>query len=105
MQGNTQFVGRWSKLPEGFAQKSREYFVKNFDQTLKFVREAEENIPANLWIPLDDQAKKDYQVQTRRIRIAFRDDHVYDGKMLTLLRKIRCKKDPTLAECTSPDAE
>ncbi|MGB3623135.1 hypothetical protein FT643_14880 [Ketobacter sp. MCCC 1A13808] len=105
MQGNTQFVGRTSKLPEGFAQKSREYFVKNFDQTLKFVREAEEKIPKDLWIPLGEQAQKDYRVQTRQIRISFRDDNIYDAKMLTLLRKIRCKKDATLAECTSPDAE
>lgn len=105
MQGNIQFVARSSKLPENFAQKSREYFVKNFDATLKFVREAEKNIPEDLWIPLDSKGQEEYQTQTRQIRLSFRDQDVYDPKMLTLLRKIRCKKDPTLAECTDPNAE
>lgn len=105
MQGNVQFVGRWSKLPEGFAQKSREYFAKNFDDTLKLVREAEENIPKDLWIPMTAQRIEEYQTQTRQIRLSFRERDVYDAKMLTLLRKVRCKKDATLAECTDPNAE
>ncbi|MCG8534262.1 MAG: DUF6091 family protein [Pseudomonadales bacterium] len=105
MQGNIQFVARWDKLPEGFAQKSREYFVKNFDQSLKFVREAEEKIPKDLWIPMTADRQEEYQTQTRQIRLAFRERDVYDAKMLTLLRKIRCKKDATLAECTDPNAE
>lgn len=105
MQGNMQFVARWSKLPEGFAQKSREFFVQNFDQTLKTVREAEEKIPKDLWIPLDAQGVEEYNTQTRQIRLSFREQNVYDAKMLTLLRKIRCKKEPTRAECTDPNAE
>ena len=105
MQGNVQFVARSSKLPEGFAQKSREYFIKNFDETLKFVRDAEQKIPEELWITLDSQGQEEYQAQTREIRLSFREQDVYDPKMLTLLRKIRCKKDPTLAECTDPNAE
>ena len=105
MQGNSQFIARWSKLPEGFTQKSREYFMKNFDATLKFVREAEDNIPKELWIPLVDDKREEYQQQTRSMRIAFRDKDIYDAKMLTLLRKVRCKKDATRAECTAADAE
>lgn len=105
MQGNVQFVARSSKLPEGFAQKSREYFVQHFDDSLKMVRDAEKNIPKDLWIPMTPERQKEYNTQTRQIRIAFRDDNVYDGKMLTLLRKVRCKQDPTLAECTSSNAE
>lgn len=105
LQGNSQYIARWNKLPEGFAQKSREYFMKNFDDTLKFVREAEANIPQDLWIPLAEDKREEYQQTTRSMRISFRDRDLYDGKMLTLLRKIRCKKDATLAECTAPDAE
>lgn len=105
MQGNIQFVARSSKLPDGFAQKSREYFVKNFDQTLKTIKDAEEKIPKDLWIPLVEKGREDYHTKTRQIRLAFRDQNVYDAEMLTLLRKVRCKKEPTLAECTDPNAE
>jgi hypothetical protein len=105
MQGNTQYVARWSKLPEGFAQKSREYFIRNFDQSLELIQSAEKNIPDNLWIPLDESKREEYESQTRQLRLSFRDSNIYDGKMLTLLRKIRCKMDATLAECTAKDAE
>lgn len=105
LQGNSQYVARWSKLPEGFAQKSREYFIKNFDQSLEFIRTAEDNIPKNLWIPLREDKRAEYNAQTRQLRLAFRDSDIYDTKMLTLLRKIRCKIDGARAECTSPDAE
>lgn len=105
VQGSSQFVGRWSKFPEGFAQKSREYFIKNFDQSLVAIRDAEDNIPKNLWIPLAEDKRAEYNAQTRKIRLSFRENDVYDAKMLTLLRKVRCNKDATRAECTDPNAE
>lgn len=105
VQGILQFVARADKLPEGFAQKSREYFVANFDASLNLIRTAEKNIPEKWWIPLPPERKDEYDLQTRNVRLAFRDQDIYDGKMLTLLRKIRCKQDGTLAECTAKDAE
>lgn len=105
LQGNGQYIARWEKLPEGFAQKSREHFMKNFDASLKMVRDAEDGIPKDLWIPLAEDKRDEYQSTTRQMRISFRDKDLYDGKMLTLLRKVRCKKNATLAECTAADAE
>lgn len=105
VQGNVQFVARSSALPEGFAQKSREYFAGNFDASIEFIREAEENIPKKWWIPIPEGREPELHAQTRKVRLAFRDQGVYDPKMLTLLRKIRCKKEPTRAECTSKNAE
>lgn len=105
VQANNQFVARWSKLPEGFAQKSREYFINNFDKNLAMIHSAEQKIPKDLWIPLPDSRKDEYDQQTRSIRVAFRDKNIYDAKMLTLLRKVRCQVDGTLAECTAQGAE
>ena len=105
VQGNIQFIARSSALPEGFAQKSREYFAGNFDTSIEIIREAEENIPKKWWIPIPEGREPELHAQTRKVRLAFRDQGVYDPKMLTLLRKIRCKKDPTRAECTSENAE
>lgn len=105
LQGNNQFIARWNKLPEGFAQKSREYFINGFDKNLAMIRNAEDKIPVNLWLPLPETSKDDYDTQTRKIRLTFRDQNVYDANMLTLLRKVRCQFDATLAECTSSTAE
>jgi len=105
MQGNMQFVGRINKLPEGFGLKSRQYFVDNFDRSLNILRAAEENVPQKWWIPLPEERRDEFNAQTRRVRLAFRDQNVYDGRMLTLLRKIRCRMDATLAECSAANAE
>ncbi len=105
LQGNNQFIARASKLPEGFAQKSREYFINGFDKNLTMIRNAEDKIPQNLWIPLPDASKDDYDTQTRKIRLTFKEQNVYDSNMLTLMRKVRCQYEATLAECTSKTAE
>lgn len=105
VQGTVQFVARHENLPEGFAQKSRAFFYQNFDESIKLIRTAEENVPKKWWLPLPEDQRDMYNTQTRSIRLSFREQNIYDSKMLTLLRKIRCKQQPTLAECTSKDAE
>lgn len=105
IQGNAQFLARSSALPEGFAQNSREYFAWNFDRSVEMIKDIEAKIPKKWWIPIPKEKEPELHAQTRKIRLAFRDKGVYDAKMLKLLRQIRCKKDPTLAECTSKNAE
>lgn len=105
LQGNLQFVAREKALPEGFAQKSREFFYSNFDASMKIIGDAEVAIPNKWWVELPADQRGEYNTQTRNIRVSFRDKGIYDARMLTLLRKIRCKIDPTLAECTAKDAE
>lgn len=105
IQASMQFVGRSAKLPEGFGQKSRQYFVDNFDNSLKIIRDAEDKIPKKWWITLPVERRDEYNAETRKVRVTFRDQGVYDAKMLTLLRKIRCRIDATLAECSAKDAE
>ncbi len=105
MQGNMQFLGRSAKLPAGFGMKSRQYFVDNFDRSLNIIRTAEQNVPKKWWIPLPADQRDTFNAETRKVRLAFKEQNVYDGRMLTLLRKIRCKMEPTLAECSATDAE
>ncbi len=105
IQSNLQVVGRSDKLPEGFAQKSREYFASNFDSSLKFIKAGEKSIPEKWWIPVPEGKEGELHETTRKVRLAFRDMGVYDPKMLTLLRKIRCKQEPSRSECTDKNAE
>ncbi len=105
LQSNVQLVGRISKLPEGFAQKSREFVARNFDDSIRYIKEAEKAIPRRWWLPVPVCQEKEMDELTRKIRLAFRDKGIYDGKALTLLRKVRCKQSPERAECTAEDAE
>ena len=105
LQSNVQLVGRISKLPEGFAQKSREFVAKNFDDSIRYIKEAEKAIPRRWWLPVPECQEKEMDELTRKIRLAFRDNGIYNGKALTLLRKVRCKQSPERAECTAEDAE
>lgn len=105
LQSNVQLVGRISKLPKGFAQKSREYVAKQFDESIRLIKAAEKDIPRRWWLPVPKCQEKEMNEHTRNVRLAFRDSGVYDGKMLTLLRKVRCKQSPARAECTADDAE
>ena len=105
LQSNVQLVGRISKLPAGFAQKSREFVAKNFDDSIRYIKKAEKAIPRRWWLPVPECQEKEMDELTRKIRLAFRDKGIYDGKALTLLRKVRCKQSPERAECTAEDAE
>lgn len=105
VQAHVHFVGRWNKLPEKFAQKSREYFISNFDKSLALIKQAEDDIPAKWWVAIPDNRREEYDTLTRQIRLNFREQKIYDGTMLTLLRRIRCNVQSTLAECTSANAE
>lgn len=105
LQGSVQLVAYSDKLPEGFAAKSRRYFLDNFEDSLGYIRKAEKGIPRKYWIPLPDCNRKEMEAVNRDIRMRLKDQGVYDPKMLTLLRKVRCKVDPKRAECTDPNAE
>jgi len=105
LQSNVQLIGRISKLPEGFAQKSRQYVASKFRESVRLIEKAEKNIPRRWWLPVPKCSEMEMNEHTKKIRIAFRDKGIYDPKMLTLLRKVRCKLDPTRSECTSKDAE
>lgn len=105
LQGSVQLVAYSDKLPKGFAAKSREYFLNNFDESLSYIRKAEKGIPRKYWIPLPDCNRREMEATNRDIRFRLKDKGVYDPKMLTLLRKVRCKVDARRPECTDPNAE
>jgi len=57
------------------------------------------------WLDLPEKDKEGYMEMFRQSRLKLRDQGLYDGKMLSFLSKVRCQKDPALAECTAKDRE
>jgi len=105
LQITMQLIVRWKKIPEGFAQKSRNLFANKYLSDIKMIEKSEATIPDKYWIDISDEAKNNWNETFRQSRIALREQKVYNGKALTLFRKVRCKVDPNLAECTSKDKE
>lgn len=95
-----QMVARHDRFPEDFGQRSREYWYSElFDQGMRVLDNAYEEIPEELWIEIPDEDRRDYDEMMRQARVKMRDDGVYNAQMLALLRNIRCRLAPSRAEC------
>ncbi len=72
----------------------------NFDLLLKYIRMAEGTVPRKYFEPIPDADKPKYEEMMRQARISLRDEGYYDAEMLSIQRKIRCRVEPSRAECT-----
>ncbi len=86
-------------LPKGFAAKLRKWAAAHFDHTADLAKAAEASIPKKLWIPVSAKQQASYDALFLDTRIHLRKDGVYHPTMLRLMRRVRCKRDPSRAEC------
>ena len=100
-----QLVIRKADFPEGYGQKSREFALSQFDSGVALVKRYESKIPDKLWISIPEADVTGYHEVFRQSRIRLRDKDIYNSKMLSLMRMIRCKKNPQHSECTAADKE
>lgn len=91
------------KFPPGFGQKSREYVVTQLERAFSVIKKTEADIPAKFWMDIPDADKPGYVKLMRESRIALTADGIYDKKMMSLLKKVRCKNDPSSFECALTD--
>ncbi len=105
VQITLQMLIRKAEFPEQFGQKSREYTLTQFDSSVALIKRYESKIPKELWVSISEQDKSGYLEVFRQSRIRLREKGIYNGKMLKLMRMVRCKKDPHQAECTAEDKE
>ena len=100
-----QILIRKAEFPAGFGQKSREFALSRFDQGVELVAKYENKIPEKWWITIPEADKASYNEVFRQARIRLREKDVYNSKMLTVMRRLRCTKDPHQSECTAADKE
>jgi len=105
-----QVVVRDEILDDETAQKAREVAWNMFPQAMNLIERQEAAIPDEKWIRISREDIRGYQEMFRENRLEMRDGKngapdVYDPKMLTLLRKIRCTSNPSAAECTAANRE
>lgn len=101
-QASMQMIGRVDRFPREVAQIIREGFYEGFDRVMKQLNVQTGNIPEHWWIQIPDKEKQDYEVMMQQARIELREADYYDGSMLRIQRKVRCKLEPTRFECPNP---
>ncbi len=94
-----QVITRTKSMPEGFGLKSRKWVAGQFNAGLKMAKKAERAIPKKLWIDIDAASIPAYYAKFAEVRKRLRKKGVYDGRVLRLMTKVRCRSDKTLPGC------
>lgn len=87
-------------FPTDFGQKSRTWFAsqagKLINQTIRY----ESAVPAKVWFEISAEEKVGYMQLLRQMRMEFVQNKTYNPKMMSLLKKLRCKQDSSSSECS-----
>lgn len=97
---SVQVLVRTKDFPPEIGMAARWTVHANFDLLLKYIRQFEGTPPAKYMVPLPPEDKPKYEEMMRQARISLRDEGYYDGEMLAIQRKIRCRVDSKRLECT-----
>ncbi len=96
-----QMIINRDKFPAGFGEKSRAYWLGNYDQALKTITASEKDIPANVWMDFTADDASRYTLMLREARIDIAQRGIYDKRGLKVLKRIRCNINPSDAECAT----
>jgi hypothetical protein len=100
-----QVVLNRSKFPDGFGEKSREYWSSQFDRSLQLIKQADASIPPGTWMELSAENSFKYTLMLRESRIDIAQKGLYDKRGLKVIKKIRCKINPADPECATKSEE
>lgn len=91
------------KFPDGYGQQSRTWFVEQLGRQMGTMNKIEKSIDAKYWDTISPNVAPGYLKVIREARLSLTRDGIYDKKMIGILKKVRCKQDPTNYECPMKD--
>ncbi|MCB1660006.1 MAG: hypothetical protein KDI39_17440, partial [Pseudomonadales bacterium] len=95
-----QVVIRKERFPDGFGQKSRSYLLSQLERVLSAVERYEKDIDPKYWLHIPDEDRPRYIALMRDARIKLTKEGIYDKRMMSLLKRVRCQVEPSNAECS-----
>ncbi len=103
LQVTLQLIIRHERFPQGFGLKSRSYIAQQVPRFFGLIRNTEREVDPKHWmhVPLSD--RDGYDKVMREMRIHMTKSGYYDPSMMTLLKRVRCKREPDAAECSLND--
>jgi len=81
----------------------RQLGLNHLDEIIKIFQRAEGDIPANVWINLKPADADRYSHMLREARLRMTQEGIYEPMMMGILKRVRCKLNPTDAECSMFD--
>ncbi len=96
-----QVILNKTKFPEGFGEKSRQYWLSQFDRALGIIQTAEKGIPAKMWDDLPAESIPKYVLMFRESRIEIAKQGLYNKQGLNIIKRARCSINPADAECAT----
>lgn len=100
-----QMIINRTKFPEGFGEKSRAYWLTQFDRTMQLVKMADATVPASTWMELSPENAYKYTLMLREARIDIAQRGLYDKRGLKVIKKVRCSVNPADPECSTKSEE
>lgn len=97
------------KLPDldekllAFRAIASQFMDQMLTQVYATIDKSEADIPAKYWLNVNPNDEEHYWQLLREARIAMTKQGYYDAKMMSLLKRIRCKTNPESAECTQSE--
>ena len=101
-QLTAQVILKKDKFPADFAAQSRKYMLGQFDRAMRVIENANNEVNKKWWVRIPEADKLRYDEMMRDARIALTKEGTYNKDMMSLLRKVRCKGNPSRAECVNP---
>lgn len=101
-QLSMQLVGRRAKFPNEVAQLIREASFEAYEDIMTFLRREAKRVPDDWWINIPEADKQEYETMMEDARVELRGLGYYDGDMLQLQRRIRCRFEADRSECAEP---
>lgn len=98
-----QVVINHTKFPDGAGDKSRQYWLSQFDRALHIIKLAEKGIPASAWDDLPAENVPKYVLMLREARMDIAKQGLYNKQGLNIIKRARCSINPADAECATKD--
>ena len=98
-----QVVLNHTKFPAGAGDKSRQYWLSQFDRALHIIKLAEKGIPASAWDDLPAENVPKYVLMLREARLDIAKQGLYNKQGLNIIKRARCSINPADAECATKD--
>lgn len=94
-----QLVIDRTKFPEGYGQKSRQYWAEQVGTLVSIVRKTENGLPANIWVDYDPEDGVKFVNNQRDTRVELANKGFYDKQGLKFMKKVRCSVYGEPPEC------
>src|SRR5690606_6185749 len=94
-----------AKFPDGYGEKSRAYWLTQFDRSMQLVKQSDASIPPGTWIELSPENAYKYTLMLRESRIDIAQRGLYDKRGLKVIKKVRCAVNGADPECSTKSEE